>query len=342
MKKSNKKLVIYFSKFIIIDILLAGIIVFAIYLIMYKIPQKQQQTFNVDISNKGNQNQTANLQNTSEAETEIKTNEKYISNQFQKKFKDKFSKTPIVTDTEYKTNDLSVTLEQKSFGQGNDKVTYYIADVYISDIKMLQTHFAQNSYGIGFKEGLKSMSNTMKSVLAINGDSYNNDRHKNSGTIIRNGIVYRGEPTTSDICVLYYDGTMKVYSPQKFDVNQAIQDGAYQTWIFGPNLLDENGKAPSRYNTWDYIRQSHPRSAIGYYEPGHYAFVLVDGRSKGYSRGMTLEELSKVFENLGCKSAYNLDGGHCSFMTMGSRVANKPYKPSKDISDGIFIGEYRN
>ena len=200
--------------------------------------------------------------------------------------------------------------------------------------------FAQNTYGVGYKEDLVSMSNTMKSVLAINGDSYSNDGRQNSSTIIRNGKVYRIGTATSDVCVLYYDGTIKIYSPQEFDANQVIQDGAYQTWSFGPSLLDENGKVPTSYNTWDYIKKAHPRSAMGYYEPGHYAFVLVDGRNEGYSRGMTLEELSKVFEDLGCKSAYNLDGGHCSFMTLGTEIVNQPYESTDDISDGIFIGEY--
>ncbi len=29
-----------------------------------------------------------------------------------------------------------------------------------------------------------------------------------------------------------------------------------------------------------------------------------------------MDEMAKLFEDLGCKAAYNLDGGHCSFMTM--------------------------
>lgn len=64
--------------------------------------------------------------------------------------------------------------------------------------------------------------------------------------------------------------------------------------------------------------------------------VLVDGR-KDTSRGMSLEELSKLFEDLGCKKAYNLDGGHCSFMTLQDRIADHPYKPEHEVSDGIFI-----
>ena len=57
---------------------------------------------------------------------------------------------------------------------------------------------------------------------------------------------------------------------------------------------------------------------------------MVDGRQNGISRGMFLEEMSQLFANLGCKAA---------FMTRGANVISKPYRPGKDISDGIFICE---
>lgn len=132
---------------------------------------------------------------------------------------------------------------------------------------------------------------------------------------------------------------MKTFTPSEFDAQQAIQDGAWQSWVFGPSLLDEAGKAKTDFITWDYIRESHPRTAIGYYEPGHYCLLVVDGRQKDYSRGMFLTELSKLFESLGCKAAYNLDGGHCSFMVKDGVVVSHPYKPTKDVSDGILICE---
>ena len=131
---------------------------------------------------------------------------------------------------------------------------------------------------------------------------------------------------------------MKIYGPEEISLGQLVDEGTYQTWIFGPSLLDENGKAKKEFLTWDYIRESHPRTAIGYYEPGHYCLLVVDGRQKN-TRGMFLDEMASLFEKLGCKAAYNLDGGHCSFMTLGSRVANHPYKPEHTVPDGIFIME---
>ena len=122
------------------------------------------------------------------------------------------------------------------------------------------------------------------------------------------------------------------------NTQQLIDSGVYQSWIFGPSLLDENGKTKTTFRTWPYITESHPRTAIGYYEPGHYCMLVVDGRQDS-SRGMFLDEMANLFEQLGCKAAYNLDGGHCSFMTLQNQVANNPYKPEHRIEDGIFITE---
>lgn len=74
----------------------------------------------------------------------------------------------------------------------------------------------------------------------------------------------------------------------------------------------------------------------GYYEAGHYCLLLADGR-QATSRGLFLEEEAKIFEQLGCQKAYNLDGGHCSFMTLMNQVVSHPYKPEHEIPDGIFI-----
>ncbi|MDD3227983.1 MAG: phosphodiester glycosidase family protein [Oscillospiraceae bacterium] len=267
--------------------------------------------------------------------------EEITAKDWKTKFSEHFTSEIVSTDTAYTSPNLSVNITTHTMGSGDNTVTYYIADVYIADISSFQTHFAYDTYG-SYKQSLSDMSSEVSAVLAMNGDSYCfNLKHLN-GLLVRNGTVYRTNPTTADICVLYSDGTMVTSSPNDFDAQQAIDGDALQTWIFGPKLLDDSGKALTEFNTWDYIRKSHPRSAIGYYEPGHYCFVVVDGRQTGYSRGMTLPELAKVFENLGCTAAYNLDGGHTTFMTLNSAVVNQPYKPTKTISDCIYICELSN
>lgn len=269
-----------------------------------------------------------------------------------KKFADKFTKDVISTDMSYTSPSLSIQLTYNSYDTSKldntqdgahqkygTKIAYVLADIYVGDITCIQTEFAQDTYGVGYLEKLSGMSERIKAVLAINGDSYNNNRHQDNGTIIRNGTIYRAEKTDMETCVLNWDGTMKIYDAWELNTQKLIDDGAYQSWIFGPGLLDKNGKAKTSFLTWDYIRESHPRTAIGYYEPGHYCLLVVDGRQPDYSRGMFLDEMANLFESLGCEAAYNLDGGHSSFMTIQGRVANHPYKPEKQIPDGIFITE---
>lgn len=255
------------------------------------------------------------------------------------KFADKFSDKVISTADSYRSRDLSITVTPHQTGSGENAVAYYVADVYTSDINCFKTYFGQDTYGTGYTEHLTDMSRDVQAVLAMNGDSYCYNRQHTAGVLIRNGTLYRAEPTASDVCILYKNGEMKTYSPDQFDLQQIMRDGAYQSWTFGPKLLDSQGNAMTTFNTWDYIRKAHPRSAIGYYEPGHYCFVVVDGRQAGYSNGMTLPELAKVFEDLGCSAAYNLDGGHSTFMTMNGQVVNRPYKSSNKIADCLYFGE---
>lgn len=333
-----KKLFVFIADFLISMLLVGGI-----WGCNYLIPQKGKKVQSLDIEI---------LNNTQDEEGLQKTKIIMDTQDWHQKFADKFTNQVISTDTSYTSPDLSIHLYYNSYDTNKldntengghikygTRISYVLADIYIGDITCLQTEFAQDTYGVGYSEKLSDMSNRMKSVLAVNGDSYSNDRHKSNGTIIRNGVIYRAQSTDMETCVLNWDGTMKIYSPDELSVNQLIDEGAYQSWIFGPSLLDENGKAKTSFTTWDYIRESHPRTAIGYYEPGHYCFLVVDGRQADYSRGMFLDEMSTLFEQLGCTAAYNLDGGHSSFMTMNDQIVNNPYKSENKIPDGIFIKE---
>lgn len=356
--KGMKKRILWIA----VDLTVAALVVLAVWIVNYKIPQGgvKAVTFpqmedgedsggNI-VSGQENQSGARSEQQTEiQPDSLIATNVVMDTQDWHEKFADKFTDTVVATNTSYTSPDLSIQLSYSHYDTGildkssdgkhvkyGTEVSYVLADIYVGDITCFQTAFAQDTYGVGYSEKLSDMSSKMKSVLAVNGDSYSNNRHPDNGTIIRNGIVYRNERTDMETCVLNWDGTMDIYSPDQIDIQQLIEKGAYQSWIFGPSLLDENGKAKESFLTWSYIRQSHPRTALGYYEPGHYCLLLVDGRQKS-SRGMFLEEMAKVFEDLGCREAYNLDGGHCSFMIFGGRTANHPYKPEHEVSDGIFI-----
>ena len=52
--------------------------------------------------------------------------------------------------------------------------------------------------------------------------------------------------------------------------------------------------------------------------------VVVDGREEGYSRGVTMSGLAQIMVDLGCRVAYNLDGGGSSAMYWNGRIVNRP------------------
>ncbi len=336
-----------------IDVVIAIIVILVVWIGNYLVPQKGVVAVSMeDVVPEKEMDKGIQIENAGGEQDALKRTKMVTDKQdWHEKFADKFTDTVVSTDTSYSSPNVSVRLSFHKYDTGKfdksakgkhikygTRISYVLADIYVGDITCLQTAFASDTYGVGYSEKLQDMSERMKSVLAVNGDSYSNNRHKDNGTIIRNGVIYRSRPTNAETCVLNWDGTMDIYRPGTVDLQQLIEKGAYQSWIFGPSLLDENGKARDKFWTWDYIRQSHPRTAIGYFEPGHYCLLLVDGRQEE-SRGMFPGEMTKVFEDLGCKAAYNLDGGHCSFMTMQNQVVNHPYKPKHEVQDGIFIME---
>ena len=249
------------------------------------------------------------------------------------KFADRFTDSVIVTENSYTSPDISITVNEVN----EENLTYYVADIYVRDITCFQTALAENTYGSGFRDSIEDMAVLNNALLAVNGDYYGNTTE---GVVIRNGVIYRANPTNCDVCVLYYDGSMKVMPGSSFSVEEAVEDGAWQAWTFGPALLDAGGNPITEFASTSRITNANPRTAIGYYEPGHYCLVVVDGR--GESSGISLPRLSRLFDTLGCNAAYNLDGGNSSIMVWGNEVINNPSGGGRESSDALLIAEVRN
>lgn len=331
---------------VLMDLVCAAMLVLMIWIVFYKIPQNgiQAQTYpGIAVQ------QDAGTEGTASGTGPAATDVRLDTVDWRTKFADKFTDTIVSTNDTYTSPDLAIHLTRKHYDTGitditehgkhrlyGTQISYVLADIYIADIRCLQTSFAQDTYGIGYSEKLSNMAERLGAVLAVNGDSYSNNHNQNNGTIVRNGTVYRAKQTDTETCVLNWDGTMQIYAPGTLSRDALIQNGAYQSWVFGPSLLNADGTARTSFLARDYLQESHPRTAIGYYEPGHYCLLLVDGRQKN-SRGMFLNEMAKLFADLGCKAAYNLDGGHCSFMYFNGKTANHPYKPEHEVSDGIIL-----
>lgn len=253
---------------------------------------------------------------------------------WQIQYEDKFTDEVVRTDHSYTSPEVSITIDTVVTEETGRKVTYYVADIYVASMNNFMTYTAHGEmryYGMQDGEAMAAEANA---ILAISGDYYCNQKH---GFSMRNGQTYVAD-MNNNICVLYSDGTMATYQRGSYDIADILAKEPLQVWSFGPVLLDANGKAMESYEVSKGIQGRHPRCAIGYYEPGHYCFVVVDGR-QNHSAGMEIAELARVFEKLGCKAAYNLDGGATAVMMFHQKRFSKPSNGGRELGDILMITE---
>ena len=255
---------------------------------------------------------------------------------FSDKFADKFTDGEIIqTETSYQSANLNVNIYWYKDYLGTKPQMAFVEDIYIRNIECLRGVFAQDTFGHSISENVLSMAQRTGVVCAINADFCG---YGSAGICIRNGVLYRREyQPGEEVLIIYRDGTMRVFPKgSDVDVDQVMADGAWQSFSFGPSLLDVAGNL----RTEGYEKVNHdPRTFIGMIEPGHYLFVVADGRQKGYSEGLTYYEAAVLAQRLGCTVAYNLDGGKTSQMTFMGRYVNQPYNGGRDTSDLICIAD---
>ncbi|MDO4572345.1 MAG: phosphodiester glycosidase family protein [Clostridia bacterium] len=258
---------------------------------------------------------------------------------------DRFSYTGIVqqeTETEdgfvrvYRTDSVSVTITSRVITHGKRSSNTCVADIFVRRLDNFRTGLSNDAFHAA-RVRTVDQAVAKDAVVAISGDFY--DFSGRTGLCCRNGEWYRTTTDSEDICVMYYDGRMETLLSKTYDAEVLVAAAPYQVWGFGPALLDENGNAKERFNSA--LTANNPRSAMGYYEPGHYCFVLVDGSRNGATRnyGFTLTQLSELFFELGCTTAFNLDGGGTAVMASRDGLLSQPSGQGREVSDIVYIAD---
>lgn len=248
----------------------------------------------------------------------------------------------VVTDTTYESDDASITISTVTTGTGDDTVTYYVADVVLSDATVLRSAFAQDAFGENITEDTSDIAADNGAVFAINGDYYG---FRSTGIVIRNGVVYRDEGAREGLA-FYRDGHVEVYDETATTADQLLADGVWNTLSFGPALL-EDGQVVDGIEDVEVdtnlgnhsIQGDQPRTAVGVIDDNHLVFVVVDGRSPGYSAGVDMTELAQIMQDLGATTAYNLDGGGSSTMVFDGELVNDPLGKGTErgTSDILYV-----
>ncbi|MEW6202749.1 MAG: phosphodiester glycosidase family protein [bacterium] len=113
--------------------------------------------------------------------------------------------------------------------------------------------------------------------------------------------------------------------------------------VTGGPLLVQNGKVASEWTSQAEklkrgSRQRIPQTAVGSIGYGHLLFVVVDGRQRRYSVGLTYSELADFLVRLGVVEAVGMDDGGSSTMVIKGKVVNRPSDGSpRMVNNGLSI-----
>jgi len=123
--------------------------------------------------------------------------------------------------------------------------------------------------------------------------------------------------------------TLSIGSTLRLSMESSPNLGGAKTAIGCGSVLVHEGKRQKIRSADDgsyeatTMSERHPRSAIGWNAKSFF-MIVVDGRQKKLSIGMTLDELAAEMLKLGCEEAVSFDGGGSTTLWCEGAVRNSP------------------
>lgn len=224
-------------------------------------------------------------------------------------------KTPLLQNFKedgYEDASISVKLETKE----ENKLVLRIARVKISDPSQLRTGIAGSPKNLRYGM-ISEMAKNMNAVIAINGDNMANDKGKTSFEYRMGEKIRSKFGKLADVLITDENGDFHFLrgEDKKAQLDAFLAEGhqIINAFTFGPALVvnGEVQQIPKKYFYNPNGRE--PRMAIGQIGKLEYVLVLAEGRIKN-SEGLTQQEMAQVMFDLGCRQAFNLDGGNSATM----------------------------
>lgn len=248
----------------------------------------------------------------------------------------------VVSANSFTSAEAALTITPVTTGTGNSTVNYFVAKLNLTTATALKSAFANNSFGENITANTSTIAAGMEAIFAINGDYYG---FRDTGIVIRNGVAYRDKGAREGLA-FYRDGTVEVYDETTTSAERLLASGVWHTLSFGPSLLDngtiipgiENIEVDTNFGNHS-IQGLQPRTAVGVLGTNQLVFVVVDGRSTGYSAGVSMNQLAAIMLKLGATTAYNLDGGGSSTMYFNGGLVNNPLGKNQErgTSDILYV-----
>lgn len=263
------------------------------------------------------------------------------------------------TENGYEDQTIRVRLEDRE----EDGVIWHIAFVEIASPTQLRTATRKSielndMYGSASEKELEKklksvlmseqtgsvsgMASQYHAVVAINGDNFQSETAKKTFEYRMTYKVRSKTNQTKDMLIIDENGDFHLVTAQKSDAQSkalaavAAEHRIVNAMTFGPALVIDGTEQEISKNYGFNPNRPEPRAAIG--QTGTLSYVLAVAEGRGASSGVNFQQLAHFMHGLGCRQAFNLDGGNSAEMVFGDRkYKGMPGGDERGLNDIIYF-----
>ena len=243
----------------------------------------------------------------------------------------------LFTEAGYEDETIRVQMETR---EGSKKdLLWRIAWVEIASPTQLRTAYFGKDVRHAKQDKLKLLAPDHNAIVAINGDNFVQESAKHS-FVVRMGEVRQTKLNkTKDILIIDENGDFHTFINSK-GADTFEKDTGHtivNAFMFGPALVKDGQVVKEKREYGFNPEGTQPRTAIGQLDTLSYVMVIADNTAKSDNKGVTHKQLAEFMLELGCREAYNLDGGGSAEMMFNNVRFNNTYGSPRDLTDMIYF-----
>lgn len=218
----------------------------------------------------------------------------------------------------------------------------------VSILEISPKHFKLNVQEHNAMERTSEVSERMGAVAAINGTFYNMKKGFSVAYLQLDGAVIDTTSTgvtQSNGALHIKKGKVEVIPWNKqAELEMQQKPGKGSVMAAGPLMLQDGVACDLSMCNRSFVETKHPRSGLAVTKDKKVLLIVVDGRQKGKSEGVSIAEFTHLARVLGAVDAVNLDGGGSSTLWSGGLpedgVFNSPSDKSGERKVANSVGVY--
>ena len=220
-----------------------------------------------------------------------------------------------------------------------DNCVYTVSEVKVAHPSQFRRFLAGGEFGSDKQYVTTEMAASVNAVMASSGDFYG---YRKYGAVVYGGELRRFEGEMVDTCYITEDGNLLFTYRNELQTEEEAKKFVEENNVrfslaFGPVLL-ENGeiKVPENYALGE-INGTYSRAALCQWDELHYLVVNTSQEGSLWHRHR-VSFFAKFIQELGCKTAYALDGGQTTAIVMDDKLVTMPdFQTQRRISDIIYF-----